>query len=131
MHLIRASITASIRPTSLLLHTQPSAPWTKHDFLLLEAYQIIQDEACPSCGLPVWICRNEDNDIQFSVRRATCFATRARELEDERYGPENKKPAGELLIPEPRVESGKALAEFRRPYYEADLKRRQALMSDE
>lgn len=110
----------------MLLHTQPGAPWTEHDFRLLEAYQIIQDETC-SCGLPIWVCQNDSNDIQFRVRHVVCNAQRAIDLEREKYTPENRQPPGEQLRPEPYTESGAALSEYRVPYFEGEMKRRQAL----
>lgn len=73
---IRASITAGIRPTSMIFHEQPSEPWTKHDFLLLEAYQILKDETCPKCGHPVWLCRSHSNTFSWKVESYVCQADR-------------------------------------------------------
>lgn len=59
----------------MLFHEQPSADWTEFDFMLLEAYQILQDETCNECGNPIWVCRNEDaSNVGFRVKTAKCFA---------------------------------------------------------
>ncbi|MDF2993572.1 MAG: hypothetical protein K0S37_4086 [Microbacterium sp.] len=131
MHLIRASISAGIRPSAPLLRVpDPHGSWTKHDYLLLEAVQIISDEQCPDCGYPVWVCRNESSDIQFDVRRTTCEAKRQTELTEREYqGPGKEKPPGLSLVPEPKVVSGAPLGSFRMSYYEQQKKRREA-MSD-
>lgn len=46
------------------------------------AYQILQDESCPTCGTPVWLGHNEDNTLGFDVEDATCYA--CSELESAR-----------------------------------------------
>lgn len=59
----------------MLFHEQPSDPWVDFDFVLLEAYQILQDETCHECGNPIWVCRNEDaTNVGFKVKTAKCFA---------------------------------------------------------
>ncbi len=59
----------------MLFHEQPSDPWTPFDFMLLEAYQILQDETCNECGHPIWVCRNEEaSNVGFKVKIAKCFA---------------------------------------------------------
>lgn len=59
----------------MLFHEQPTDPWTKFDFLLLEAYQILKDETCGHCGNPIWICRNEfASNVGFKIKVSKCFA---------------------------------------------------------
>lgn len=59
----------------MLFHEQPTDPWVPFDFLLIQAYQILQDETCAECGNPIWICRNEDaQNVGFKVKIARCFA---------------------------------------------------------
>ncbi|GAB2699473.1 hypothetical protein BKA24_001805 [Microbacterium marinum] len=131
MHLIRAAITAGIRPSAMILRTQPSAPWDRWDFLLLEAYQIVQDERC-DCGNPIWLCHHTSNDIQFRIDEVTCEATAYRERQEEsRYGgPNQKRPHGVSLRAIPFSPSGAPLASFRRDYYRAQAKKREALNAD-
>ena len=74
----------------MLFHEQPDLPWTKFDFLLLEAYQILQDETCSMCGSPIWICRNEyASNVGFKIKSAKCFAKAELDKHNERQ--EKKK----------------------------------------
>jgi hypothetical protein len=69
----------------MIFHHQPTAEWVPFDFMLLEAYQMLQDELCPKCGHPLWLCRSTSNNVEFKVREAYCNADRAlREYEDNR-----------------------------------------------
>lgn len=68
----------------MLFHEQPTDPWKPLDFKLLEAYQILQDEMCPKCGHPIWLCRSTDPRVQFKVSANVCYAERAlKEYEDQ------------------------------------------------
>lgn len=59
----------------MLFREQPNDPWVDFDFMLLEAYQMLQEETCNECGNPIWICRNEDaNWIGFKVKTTKCYA---------------------------------------------------------
>lgn len=59
----------------MIFHEQPGDDWDPFDFMLLEAYQILQDETCNECGNPIWICRNEEaSNVGFKVKIAKCFA---------------------------------------------------------
>lgn len=69
----------------MIFYEQPTDPWVKFDFMLIEAYQILQDETCPKCGHPVWLCRSSDPRVQFRVTSNVCFAERAlKEYEDQK-----------------------------------------------
>jgi hypothetical protein len=58
----------------MLFHEQPSDPWVPFDFLLLEAFQTLEDETCNECGNPVWVCRNEDaSNVGFKIKIGRCF----------------------------------------------------------
>ena len=112
----------------MLLRAQPTEPWTDYDFLLLEAYQIVEDERCPQCGYPTWLCRNEDNDIQFRVRPVTCIASEQRERKEKDYQGDGKsRPYGLSLVAEPYTVSGAPLSGFREKFYEAERARREAI----
>lgn len=74
----------------MLFHEQPTDPWTPFDYLLIEAYQILQDETCTECGNPIWVCRNEAAaNVGFKVKTAKCFAKG--ELEKWQEAQEKKK----------------------------------------
>ena len=121
--LIEASITAGIRPTSMILHTQPGKKWTDWDFLCIEAFQIAKNEQCPHCGMPVWVCRNEDGDFGFKVVTDTCFALRELEMVDESKTKNSnyKAPKGAKARPEAyRYSKAEVFtAEVRESYYKA------------
>lgn len=63
----------------MIFHEQPTAQWTRFDFMLLEAYQMLQDETCNQCGNPIWLCRSTDRNLQFKMEKSTCYAVRAEE----------------------------------------------------
>ena len=66
-----------IRPSTVVVGGQPHDEWTDMDFRILEAYQIMQDEACGHCGNPIWLCRNEE--VMWAVKSDMCYADRALE----------------------------------------------------
>nr|DAW17423.1 MAG TPA: hypothetical protein [Caudoviricetes sp.] len=73
----------------MLFREQPNLPWTEFDFLLVEAWQMLQDETCSQCGNPIWICRNDSaSNVGFKVKTSVCYATaeldKWREKEDKR-----------------------------------------------
>lgn len=73
---IKAAITAKIRPVAMIFHEQPTDPWVSFDYKLLEAYQRLQDEICPQCGHPVWLCRSTSNHVEWKVKTGICYATK-------------------------------------------------------
>ena len=109
----------------MIFHEQPTDKWTRFDFLLLEAYQVLQDETCPQCGQPVWLCRSDSPDVNIKVRKATCNVSAAVEKKRKALekGARNGKPAlaaGEYLYPiiEPIPVPGAKLP-TRRDFYES------------
>lgn len=110
---------------------QPHDPWTKQDFLLLEAFQLLEEERCPECGYPVYICRTDDPDLQFNVKRVTCNATAEVKEQQELMTKGDKKiPHGMNLVPVPFSVSGRPMSSFRAPYWEAEAARREAISTD-
>jgi uncharacterized Fe-S center protein len=96
---IKAAITAGIRPVAMLFHEQPSDPWVKYDFLMLEAYQMLQEETCSECGNPIWICRNDAaSNVGFKIKTTKCYAKAELEAwQDKRSGKsDTKKRFGEI-----------------------------------
>lgn len=39
------------------------------------ALQLLEDSACPSCGMPTWVCRGVENMDRFEVGEDICHAT--------------------------------------------------------
>lgn len=108
-NLIETAIRQGLRPTTYLLRVQPGKPWSKWDFLCGEAYAGVIAERCPQCGLPRWLCHNEDGDIGMKIVKDTCFGIKELETVEEKKS--NKKgykaPKGEKSRPEPWSYSGK------------------------
>lgn len=99
MTTIKAAITAGIRPVAMLFHEQPSDPWVTFDFLLLEAYQMLQEETCNECGNPIWICRNDNaHNVGFKIKITKCYAKEELEKWQEKQNKKesSKKNFGEI-----------------------------------
>lgn len=74
----------------MLFHEQPDDPWTEFDFMLVESFQMLEDETCSECGNPIWICRNESaTNVGFKIKTTKCFAKA--ELDKWREAEEKKK----------------------------------------
>lgn len=59
---------------------------------------MLQDETCPRCGQPIWLCRSDSTNVAFKVQSDTCFAEKAlkafedgkKPTKDRAKGPERK-----------------------------------------
>lgn len=117
---IKAAIAAGIRPTAMIFYEQPTAPWRPFDFKLLEAYQRLQDETCPKCGHPVWLCRSQSNAVQFKIVEDVCQgerAMRAAEHRGEKVDKKDKAKWGQFRYTVPYAPPGYELPS-REEYYE-------------
>ena len=116
-----------MRPTTIILGKNSNKPWDKWDILLAKAYQIMEAERCGQCGLPRWICYNDDSDILFDIEEDTCFAKRELDSLADGRGPDYKAPFGNQERPVPkRYSGGKFDAEVREAFYLAENKKREA-----
>lgn len=75
--------------------TNPHKAWNHWDRLLVEAMQVIEDEKCPQCGLPTWVCENEDNRVVTSVKEHRCSNTRKREKVNAKAQEKAQKAKGD------------------------------------
>ena len=70
---------------------------------------MLQDEICPQCQNPSWLCRSASQDVGWSVRTDICRATKAREekewRKDNKGNPKakDKKGWGEFMYTVPIV----------------------------
>lgn len=72
---IKTARSFSVAPTVLILNSkQPVDGWSILDKKLAIALQILEDETCPDCGVPIWIGHSDDKDIQFDIKSRTCYA---------------------------------------------------------
>lgn len=58
---------------------------------LMEAWQILQDETCSSCGQVSWYARNPDRNINLDIHDSTCESCAAIAREEEERN-KNKRP---------------------------------------
>lgn len=105
---IRSAITQGQRPTAALLYDpNPKGEWDKLDYLIQDAYFVMDREICTICNNPIWLCHSTDNRIEFEVQKRTCYAKA--EIEDFEKSKDGKSlDSGEYLIARPvGLEDGK------------------------
>jgi len=87
---IKAARDFSIPPTVLMLRRkQPADGWSDADKKLAIAFQILEDETCPDCGIPIWVGHSEDEHVVFSIKSRVCYS--CAEIEDERERGEKRR----------------------------------------
>lgn len=94
----------------MIMGTQPREDWDEFDFLLIEAYQILEDERCGQCGLPTWICHNDMDDpethgaiIEIALEDDTCFVKREIDAENEQNSKNDSYKAPHGTVSRPKV----------------------------
>lgn len=95
--------------------------WNRWDFLLAKAFQRYEDEKCPQCGQPIYLCHNSDNQIEFRAVKDECLAMAEVERANDSKG-DKKKEHGVRYVPELKLrpaDEGADLdpSDFRVPYY--------------
>ena len=103
----------------MLFQEQPSKEWRKHDFLLLEALQIMEQERCGQCGLPRWMCHDETGNVQFSIEEDECVVKRDIDKKNEEAAEKKSKNHGISLTPSPYFVNGASWVDARDAYYKA------------
>lgn len=98
---LRSAVKQGQRPTAALLcDPDPHGEWEKVDYLLVDAFYIMDQENCSICHNPIWLCHSTDNRIEFKVKTRTCYAKA--ELEDFEKSTNGKDlGAGEYTIAVP------------------------------
>ena len=71
---IRAAERFGVPPTVLLLNDRQPDKWTQIDKKLAIAYQILEDETCKDCGVPIWIGHSDDEHVVFEIKSRICYA---------------------------------------------------------
>lgn len=100
----------------MLLGKDNRKRWSDLDILIMQAYQIVQDEKCSQCGWPRWICQSDDPKLQVRVKEYHCYAKQ--ELEKHAEGNREKAEKGVSTYPEWYHLDGRPLIEFRAEYLE-------------
>ena len=76
---------------------QPSKEWETLDFLLVQAYEILQDSfVCPKCGGWIWECSSEYDkarNLKHEIKDVICFKSRA--IEQHEF---SKRPSDERKL---------------------------------
>lgn len=44
------------------------------DIKLKQAWQILKDESCPMCGVPIWLGYSTNRDLDFHVESTFCYS---------------------------------------------------------
>lgn len=90
MQAIEAALELKMAPTVLIYNArQPGDDWDELDKQLAVAVHMLKKQICSKCGQPLWICRSTDPNLDFSIKTATCYASKA--LEDVRAKREKSK----------------------------------------
>jgi hypothetical protein len=113
----------------ILKKTKLAHTWLPIDFMIAEAYQMLQSERCPQCGLPVYICHSTDRRLRIEIREDTCEVEVEKERREEviKTSNDGKLPEGTVLRVEPYMVDGSDLVELREPYWEQENARRSEL----
>lgn len=98
---LKSAITQGQRPSAALTYDpNPKGDWTRFDYLIQDAYYVMDREVCTICNNPIWLCHSTDNRIEFKVDKRTCYAKA--ELEDfEKQTKRDTLSSGEYLIARP------------------------------
>ena len=108
---VRSAVANHLRPSAHILRLRkPQSGWTLEDHALAVAYQTLNDETCPECGHPVWICRSSNNRLKLTVGTETCYVSKAKETSKKKLKP------GEFLYVRPEMTDGSPLPD-RDAYY--------------
>lgn len=102
--------------------------WNEWDRLVMEAYQIHENEKCPKCGNARWICGSPNGHIRFKIRSEFCEATfRVNDWRDIEAKRDQKGLEATIAYAEPyTTEEGRDLSFYRDEYYLERAKIREA-----
>jgi hypothetical protein len=77
-------------------HSKRNKPH-KFDYALALAYETLEAEKCPKCGVPIWWAYTENNTIEFEHQHIDCEAC----AWDENQKPEKKKGRTRFVVAVP------------------------------
>jgi len=78
----------------LLQNRQPTEGWSANDKKLAMALQILEDETCSDCGVPIWIGHSDDKNVEFEIKSKTCYSCARIESEKESEEKRSSKRKG-------------------------------------
>ena len=119
---IETALNLNMPPTDFISFTNDSGgKWSGLDKKLAVAFTIMGKELCPNCGSPTWICRNSDNNIDFSVRKGTCHGKAALDKNQAQATKRGVKPKpGEFQYVVPMQVNGQEIPKGTRAQYYQD-----------
>lgn len=123
--MVKTAVNLNLRPTALILRQpNPHDGWTDADYKLVMAWQMLQDETCPQCGEPIWVCRSENPNLFFTRKTGVCYKTAEREKWEKKNGEkwEKKKAPGEYVYFQAEMFDNKPLPS-RREYIEQEAEK--------
>lgn len=91
---MRVAVLRGLRPTCLIFRTQPDSEWDELDYILIEAYQVYEDETSQTTGQPLWLSRSGDPGLQFVIEEYIDAAQEAIDVYDEEHAKDEKKIKG-------------------------------------
>jgi hypothetical protein len=100
----------------MILGSDNRKKWSALDVLVMQAYQILDNERCQECGHYRWLCLNNSPDLQLKIVRSHCYVKG--EIDAEQKKNKSGDYDGELRG-EFYTRSGASLHTFRKAYYEA------------
>ena len=66
------------------------------DYNFAQAVQMLLEEKCPSCGVPIWWAFSTNPDIGFKLKTITCYGCQHKETEGPEY--KDKKPGESQVV---------------------------------
>lgn len=102
---IETAIELKMPPTALIYNDkQPTDPWDQTDKKIAIAMHMLGKQTCPKCGQPLWVCRSDDSNLDFKVKKGMCYATKALEVKqaEDTKRKRDLKP-GEFYYVEPAM----------------------------
>lgn len=98
---VSSAVKQGQRPTAALKElSNPHKGWVRLDYIIQDAYFLLEKEVCGICKNPIWLCHSTDNNIDFLVKTRTCYAKA--ELDDFEKSPRGKNlDSGEYTIAVP------------------------------
>lgn len=73
------------------------------DYALATAYETLESEKCPKCGVPAWFAYSENNAIAFEHDHIDCAACA---WDEQNTGKNEKKKPGQTKFVKPVPEMG-------------------------
>jgi hypothetical protein len=95
---VQTAMKMSLPPTVFIYDDRQPDKWTREDKKLAMAATLLERETCQYCGLPLWVCRSDNNFLGFKIRTDMCHADRELNSKANAKKAENLKPGEHQYI---------------------------------